>query len=76
MSRFEEQRKTEVFIFGYMVKFEMTLLSKWRRYKGSWILRLEFRGEVWVRNINLRSEGVYTMIIRVRLGGTTEGPIR
>lgn len=34
MSRFEEQRKTEVFIFGYTVKFEMTLLSKWRRYKA------------------------------------------
>lgn len=40
MSRFEEQWETEVFIFGYTVQFEMTLLSKWRWYKGSWIYKI------------------------------------
>lgn len=44
MSRFEEQWETEVFIFGYTVQFEMTLLSKWRWYKGSWIYKITVQG--------------------------------
>lgn len=44
MCRFEEHWETEVFIFGYLVKLEMPLLSKWRWYKGTWIYKIIVQG--------------------------------
>lgn len=76
MSRFEEQWKTEVFIFGYMVKFEMDFVIQVEMVQRQLDIKIRVQGEVWVRKHKFEIRRCVYDDNQGEARWTTEGPIR